>query len=102
VTPDPDTFLIALYVENDDYVISAGRPGCGQPGALSDAELACLAVARVLLGVRSEHHWLRKASHDCTRVARRLPAIAVCSWHNWSADAPVTCSLIAHGHGESR
>jgi len=26
---------------------------------LSDAELACLAVAQVLPGARSEHHWLR-------------------------------------------
>jgi hypothetical protein len=26
---------------------------------LSDAELVCLAVAQVLLGARSEHHWLR-------------------------------------------
>ena len=33
------------------------RPG--QPKRLSDAELACLAVAQVLLGARSEHHWLR-------------------------------------------
>ena len=29
------------------------------PKRLSDAELACLAVAQVLLGARSEHHWLR-------------------------------------------
>ena len=31
----------------------------GRPKKLSDAELACLAVAQVLLGARSEHHWLR-------------------------------------------
>ena len=31
----------------------------GQPKRLSDAELACLAVAQVLPGARSEHHWLR-------------------------------------------
>jgi hypothetical protein len=95
VTPDPDTFLIALYVEIGDHVISAGRPGCGQAGALSDAELLCLAVAQVLLGARGEQRWLRKASHACTRIAERPPAMAVCSWHNWSADAPVTRSLIA-------
>ena len=29
------------------------------PSGLSDAELICLAVAQVLLGARSEHHWLR-------------------------------------------
>ena len=44
-----DTLLIALYVEIDDHVISAGRPGCGQPRKLSDAELVCLAVAQALL-----------------------------------------------------
>ena len=33
------------------------RPG--HPKKLSDAELVCLAVAQVLLGARSEHHWLR-------------------------------------------
>src|SRR6185437_13728911 len=32
---------------------------CGQPRKLSDAERVCLAVAQVLLGARSEHHWLR-------------------------------------------
>ena len=35
----------------------ACRPG--RPKRLSDAELVCLAVAQVLLGARSEHHWLR-------------------------------------------
>jgi hypothetical protein len=54
-----DALLIALYVEIDDHVISAGRAGCGQPRKLSDAEPVCLAVAQVLLGARSEHHWLR-------------------------------------------
>ena len=34
-------------------------PGPGRPPKLSDAELVCLAVAQVLLGARSERHWLR-------------------------------------------
>jgi hypothetical protein len=59
VTPDLDTLLIALYVEIDDRVIPSARPGPGQPEKLSDAELVCPAVAQVLLGARSEHHWLR-------------------------------------------
>ena len=59
VTPDLDTLLIALYVEIDDHVIPSGLRGPGQPKKLADAELACLAVAQVLLGARSEHHWLR-------------------------------------------
>jgi hypothetical protein len=56
VTPDLDTLLIALYVEIDDHVIGSGQRRRGQPKRLSDAELACLAVAQVLLGARSEHH----------------------------------------------
>ena len=59
VTPDLDTLLTALYVEIDDYVIPSGRRRPGQPKRLPDAELVCLAVAQVLLGARSEHHWLR-------------------------------------------
>jgi hypothetical protein len=35
------------------------RLGPGRPPKLSDAELVCLAVAQVLLGARSERHWLR-------------------------------------------
>jgi hypothetical protein len=51
--------LTALYVEIDDYVIPSGQRRPGQPKRLTDAELVCLAVAQVLLGARSEHHWLR-------------------------------------------
>jgi hypothetical protein len=59
VTPDIDTLLIALYVEIGDRVIPPGPRRPGQPKRLTDAELVCLAVAQVLLGARSEHHWLR-------------------------------------------
>jgi Transposase DDE domain len=59
VTNDLDTLLIALYVEIDDHVALPARSGRGRPKRLSDAELICLAVAQVLLGARSEHHWLR-------------------------------------------
>ena len=59
MTNDLDTLLIALYVEIDDHVVLPARRGRGQPKRLSDAELICLAVAQVLLGARSEHHWLR-------------------------------------------
>jgi hypothetical protein len=60
VTTDLDTLLTALYVLIDDHVIGSGhRSGPGHPKRLSDAELVCLAVAQVLLGARSEHHWLR-------------------------------------------
>jgi hypothetical protein len=45
VTPDLDTLLTALYVLIDDHVIPSGQWRPGRPKKLSDAELACLAVA---------------------------------------------------------
>jgi len=59
VTADLDTLLTALYVLIDDHIIESGARRPGRPKKLSDAELVCLAVAQVLLGARSEHHWLR-------------------------------------------
>jgi Transposase DDE domain len=59
VRTDLDTLLTALYVLIDDHVIPSGPRPPGHPKRLSDAELVCLAVAQVLLGARSEHHWLR-------------------------------------------
>jgi hypothetical protein len=57
VTTDLNTLLTALYVKIDDWL---GRPRrTGRPPKLSDAELLTLAVAQVLLGVRSEARWLR-------------------------------------------
>lgn len=56
---DLDTLLTALYVFVDDHVIGRRRRGRGRPKRLSDAELVCLAVAQVLLGFASQHHWLR-------------------------------------------
>jgi hypothetical protein len=57
VTTDLNTLLTALYVKIDDWL---GRPRkVGRPPKLSDAELLTLAVAQVLLGVRSETRWLR-------------------------------------------
>jgi hypothetical protein len=59
VTADLEALLTALYVLIDDHVIPSGQRRPGRPKRLSDAELVCLAVAQVLLGARSEHHWLR-------------------------------------------
>src|SRR5512142_62529 len=59
VTADLEALLTALYVLIDDHVIPSARRRPGRPKKLSDAELVCLAVAQVLLGARSEHHWLR-------------------------------------------
>jgi hypothetical protein len=57
VTTDLNTLLTGLYVRIDDYL--APRVRAGRPPRLSDAELVTLAVAQVLLGVRSEARWLR-------------------------------------------
>ena len=57
VTTDINTLLTALYVRIDDWLGRA--PRSGRPPKLSDAELLTLAVAQVLLGVRSEARWLR-------------------------------------------
>jgi hypothetical protein len=65
VTTDLNTLLTALYVKIDDWLGKSTRTG--RPPKLSDAELLTLAVAQVLLGVRSEARWLRF-------VPRALPA----------------------------
>jgi hypothetical protein len=70
VTPDLETLLIALYVEIDDHVIPSAGRRAGAPRRLTDAELICLAVAQVLLGARSEHHWLRMC---CGRLGHLFP-----------------------------
>jgi Transposase DDE domain len=63
-----DDLVIALYVTIDDLI--GPRQGPGRPPKLSDAELVCLAVAQVLLGARSERHWLRFAR---TRLGHLFP-----------------------------
>jgi hypothetical protein len=57
VRTDLNTLLTALYVWIDDYL--AGRVRAGRRPRLTDSELLTLAVAQVLLGVRSEARWLR-------------------------------------------
>ncbi|HEX2072569.1 MAG TPA: IS982 family transposase [Geodermatophilus sp.] len=54
---DLNTLLTALYVRIDDYL--APRVRVGRRPRLTDSELLTLAVAQVLLGVRSEARWLR-------------------------------------------
>ncbi|OIV35223.1 hypothetical protein BIV57_22765 [Mangrovactinospora gilvigrisea] len=62
---DLDTLLIALYVELTDRILPSLQtrhgPGPGHPPKVTDAELACLAVAQVLLRFNNERHWLRAA-----------------------------------------
>jgi hypothetical protein len=64
VIADLDTLLTALYVELTDRIIPARgftRCGPGRPPEVTDAELACIAVAQVLLRYDDERHWLRNA-----------------------------------------
>lgn len=64
MTADLDTLLTSLYVELTDRIIPScgfARRGPGRPPAVTDAELACLAVAQVLLRHDDERHWLRAA-----------------------------------------
>jgi DDE family transposase len=57
VTTDLNTLLTGLYVRIDDHLAPCVR--AGRPPRLTDSELLTLAVAQVLLGVRSEARWLR-------------------------------------------
>jgi hypothetical protein len=72
---DLDTLLTALYVELTDRIIPSRGParrGPGRPPAVTDAELACLAVAQVLLRYDDERHWLRAAPRLVGHLFPRL------------------------------
>ncbi len=71
------TLLTALYVELTDRIIpfrEPGRRGPGRPPEVTDAELACLAVAQVLLRCDDERHWLRAAPRLVGHLFPRLLA----------------------------
>ena len=72
VRNDLDTLLTALYVEIDDHVVPARR-GRGRRPRLSDAELLTLAAAQVLLGIDTEHRWIRFAYCRLGHLFRYLP-----------------------------
>ncbi|MFC6370865.1 hypothetical protein ACFQD1_36165, partial [Nonomuraea thailandensis] len=57
VKTDLNTLLTALYVRIDDWL--GHRPRPGRRPKPTDAELLTLAVAQVLLDIRSEARWLR-------------------------------------------
>lgn len=72
---DLDTLLTALYVELDDRIIPVrGFARCGPGGrpSVTDAELACIAVAQVLLRCDGERHWLRIAPRLIGHLFPRL------------------------------
>src|SRR5467141_622524 len=69
---DLDTLLTALYVELTDRIIPALGLGRRGPPQVTDAELACLAVAQVLLRFDDERHWLRAAPRLVGHLFPRL------------------------------
>ena len=74
---DLDTLLTALYAELTNRVIAScglSRRGPGRPPQVTDAELACLAVAQVLLRFDDERHWLRAAPKLIGHLFPRLLA----------------------------
>ena len=95
MTADLDTLLTALYVLIDDHVLEPGRRRPGHPRRLSDAELVCLAVAQVLLGARSEHHWLRLCYGRLGHLFPYLPKQP--GYHKRvKAAAPLICRATLH------
>jgi hypothetical protein len=82
VIADLDTLLTALYVELTDRIIPSlglARSGPGRPPEVTDAELACLAVAQVLLRYDDERHWLRAAA---SRIGHLFPRLLGQSEYN--------------------
>ncbi|MDQ2876631.1 MAG: IS982 family transposase [Actinomycetota bacterium] len=72
---DLDALLTALYVELTDRIIPSrgfARSGPGRPPKVTDAELACLAVAQVLLRYDDERRWLRAAAKHVGHLFPRL------------------------------
>jgi hypothetical protein len=93
VHTDLDDLVTALYVTIDDRF--GPRRGPGHPPKLSDAELVCLAVAQVLLGARSERHWLRFAH---TRLGHLFPYLPGQAGYNkrLRAAGHLVCVAIRH------
>jgi hypothetical protein len=98
VIADLDTLLIALCVELTDRIIPSPGPvrrGPGRPAEVTDAELVCLAVAQVLLGARSEHHWLRMCFGRLGHLFPYLPRQP--GYHKRvKAAAPLICTAMLH------
>lgn len=95
VRTDLDALLTELYVLIDDHVVPVEQRRPGRPKKLSDAELVCLAVAQVLLGARSEHHWLRLCYARLAHLFPYLPKQP--GYHKrLKAAAPLICTAMAY------
>lgn len=66
-----DALLCAVYVLLDEMLPPRTRRS-GPPPQVTDAELICLAIAQVLLGYRSERHWLRAARKHVGHLFPRI------------------------------
>ncbi len=79
---DPGTLLIALYVELTDRIVPSlgnGARRLGRPPEVTDAEVVCLAVAKLLLRYDDERHWLRAAA---SRIGHLFPRLLRQSEYN--------------------
>ena len=95
MTTNLDALLTGLYVVIDDEVLAAAPPGPGRPKTLTDAEVVCLAVAQVLLGARSEHHWLRLCYARLGHLFPYLPKQP--GYHKrLKAAAPLICATMRY------
>ena len=66
-----DALVVGLYVQIDDFLGPRHR-GPGRPPKLTDAELICLAVAQVLLGMPNDRQFLALASWRLGHLFPRL------------------------------
>ncbi len=73
-----DALVIALYVQIDDFLGPRHR-GPGRPPKLTDAELICLAVAQVLLGLPNDRQFLALARW---RLGHLFPSLIDQSGYN--------------------
>lgn len=73
-----DALVVALYVQIDDFLGPRHR-GPGRPPKLTDAELICLAVAQVLLGMPNDRQFLALARW---RLGHLFPALIDQSGYN--------------------
>jgi hypothetical protein len=71
VHADLDSLVQQLY--GTVTTLLGPRRRLGRPPKLSDAGLVCLAVAQVLVGARSERHWLRMVSRRLGHLFPYLP-----------------------------
>ena len=73
-----DALVVGLYVQIDDFLGPRHR-GPGRPPKLTDAELICLAVAQVLLGMANDRQFLALARW---RLAHLFPVLIDQSGYN--------------------